>query len=82
MKSTGEDHRITEIVFSFDTTGSMGQALQETQKNIAEITDRLFDTVTGLRVGVIAHGDYCDPAASVMQVKPLGEDRKGQSLTG
>ena len=76
MKSTGTDERITEIVFSFDTTGSMGLALQETQKNIVEITDRLFDSVTGLRVGVIAHGDYCDPSDSVMQVKALGEDRK------
>lgn len=76
MRSTGEDRRMTEIVFSFDTTGSMGQALKETQKNIVEITNRLFDTVTDLRVGVIAHTDYCDPASSVLQVKPLGDDRK------
>ena len=76
MKDTGTDERITEIVFSFDTTGSMGAAIAEAKKNIVEITNRLFDTVTGLRIGIIAHGDYCDSSSSVFQVKELSDSKE------
>eukprot|EP00012_Vannella_robusta_P005906 CAMPEP_0206195448 /NCGR_PEP_ID=MMETSP0166-20121206/7841_1 /ASSEMBLY_ACC=CAM_ASM_000260 /TAXON_ID=95228 /ORGANISM="Vannella robusta, Strain DIVA3 518/3/11/1/6" /LENGTH=350 /DNA_ID=CAMNT_0053612699 /DNA_START=956 /DNA_END=2005 /DNA_ORIENTATION=- len=75
MKDTGNDERITEIVFSFDTTGSMGAAINEAKKNIVEITNRLFDSVTGLRIAIIAHGDYCDNSNSVFQVKPLSDNK-------
>ena len=76
MKSTGTDERITEIVFSFDTTGSMGRAIAEARKNIIEITNRLFDTVHGLKIGIIAHGDYCDSKNAIFQVKQLSDDKE------
>ena len=76
MKDTGADERITEIVFSFDTTGSMGRAIAEARKNIIEITNRLFDTVHGLRIGIIAHGDYCDNTNVVFQVKQLSDNKE------
>jgi hypothetical protein len=76
MKSTGVDsERLTEIIFSFDTTGSMGSAIGEAKKNILEITTRLFDAVSNLRIGLIAHGDYCDPKPKIFQVQPLSSKK-------
>ena len=77
MKSTGIDKRLTEIVFSFDTTGSMGAAINEAKKNITDITNRLFDTISvdNLKVGMIAHGDYCDPKHAIFQYCELSNDK-------
>ncbi len=49
-----------DIVFSFDTTGSMASVIQSVRENLQEIVDRLFKDIPNLRVGMIAHGDYCD----------------------
>jgi hypothetical protein len=49
-----------EVVFSFDTTGSMYPCLTQVRKKIQEATQRLFKEVPGIKIGVIAHGDYCD----------------------
>lgn len=49
-----------DLVFSFDTTGSMYPCLAEVRRNIDQILDPLFAEIPGLRVGLIAHGDYCD----------------------
>lgn len=47
-----------EVVFSFDTTGSMYPCLTQVRKKIQEATQRLFKEVPGIRIGIIAHGDY------------------------
>lgn len=49
-----------EIVFSFDTTGSMYPCLGQVRKNLEKVVGDLFKEVPNLRVGMIAHGDYCD----------------------
>jgi hypothetical protein len=49
-----------DLVFSFDTTGSMYPCLREVRRRIAETSKRLFDQIPNLRIGIIAHGDYCD----------------------
>ncbi|XP_005106397.1 uncharacterized protein LOC101845642 [Aplysia californica] len=49
-----------EVVFSFDTTGSMSQVLDEVKGRINDIVQRLQADIPGFRVGIIAHGDYCD----------------------
>lgn len=49
-----------EIVISFDTTGSMYPCLAEVRRKIDATVARLFKEVPNLRVGIIAHGDYCD----------------------
>jgi hypothetical protein len=49
-----------DVVFSFDTTGSMSACIREVRKKITETTERLFASIPGIRIGVIAHGDYCD----------------------
>eukprot|EP01126_Amoeba_proteus_P061855 TRINITY_DN8344_c0_g1_i17.p1 TRINITY_DN8344_c0_g1~~TRINITY_DN8344_c0_g1_i17.p1 ORF type:complete len:681 (-),score=167.09 TRINITY_DN8344_c0_g1_i17:390-2432(-) len=47
-----------EIVFSFDTTGSMYGALEDVRKHITELATTLMGDLPGLRIAVIAHGDY------------------------
>ena len=49
-----------EIVITFDTTGSMYPCLTQVRNNIREIIKNLFDMIPGIRIGIIAHGDYGD----------------------
>ncbi len=49
-----------DIVLSFDTTGSMYPCLAEVRRKVDETANRLFKEVPNLRIGIIAHGDYCD----------------------
>ncbi|XP_060069075.1 uncharacterized protein LOC132549169 [Ylistrum balloti] len=51
---------LMEIVFSFDTTGSMSSILEEVQGRLQDMIQRLQADIPGIRIGVIAHGDYCD----------------------
>jgi hypothetical protein len=53
-----------EVVFSFDTTGSMYPCLTQTRRNIKESVLRLFKEIPNIRIGIIAHGDYCDASSS------------------
>ena len=50
----------TDLVFSFDTTGSMYPCLAEVKRSIEKISTKLFQEMPGLRLAIIAHGDYCD----------------------
>jgi hypothetical protein len=63
--------QLTEIVFSFDTTGSMYPCLSEVRRNVDQTAARLFKEVTNLRIGVVCHGDYCDKSTSYV-TKHLG----------
>ena len=49
-----------DIVFSFDTTGSMYPCIREVRRNLKSTVKRLFDDIPGIRIGIIAHGDYQD----------------------
>ncbi|OQW94915.1 MAG: hypothetical protein BWK79_04345 [Beggiatoa sp. IS2] len=49
-----------EVVFSFDTTGSMYPCLTQVRRKIKETVTRLLNEIPGIRIGIIAHGDYCD----------------------
>lgn len=53
-------NRLIEIVFSFDTTGSMSSILDEVRGRLQDMIQRLQSDISGIRIGVIAHGDYCD----------------------
>jgi hypothetical protein len=59
-----------EVVFSFDTTGSMYPCLTQVRRKIKETVARLAEEIPGIRIGVIAHGDYCD-AGSTYVTKAL-----------
>lgn len=65
-----------DVVVSFDTTGSMYPCLTQVRRRINEMVDRLFREITNLRVGVIAHGDYCDRHSTyVTKTLELTSDR-------
>lgn len=49
-----------DIVFSFDTTGSMSGCIGQVRSNVEKIVEELFEKIPGINIGVISHGDYCD----------------------
>lgn len=53
-----------EVVFSFDTTGSMYPCLTQVRRNLKSTVTRLLDEIPGIRIGMIAHGDYCDAGST------------------
>lgn len=55
-----------EIVFSFDTTGSMYPCLGQVRKNIEQVVGDLFKEIPNLKIGLVAHGDYCDEGRSYL----------------
>ncbi|KAK3602915.1 hypothetical protein CHS0354_039331 [Potamilus streckersoni] len=60
-------NRLMEIVFSFDTTGSMSSCLDEVRNRIKDMVQRLRADIPGIRIAVICHGDYCDSDKYVVQ---------------
>ena len=53
-----------EVVFSFDTTGSMYPCITQVRRNIKNTVNRLINEIPGMRIGIIAHGDYCDAGST------------------
>ena len=51
---------IVEILFTFDTTGSMYPCLTQLRRNIVQLLATLRDKTPGIRLAVLAHGDYGD----------------------
>eukprot|EP01105_Mastigella_eilhardi_P027764 TRINITY_DN875_c0_g1_i1.p1 TRINITY_DN875_c0_g1~~TRINITY_DN875_c0_g1_i1.p1 ORF type:complete len:688 (+),score=119.93 TRINITY_DN875_c0_g1_i1:50-2065(+) len=49
-----------DVVFSFDTTGSMYGKLEEIRSRMIATIGGLMNAVPSVRFGVIVHGDYCD----------------------
>lgn len=63
MGASGSKEPI-EVLFSFDTTGSMYPCLTQVRRVVKETVTRLFRDVPDIRIGVIAHGDYCDAGST------------------
>lgn len=51
---------MADVVFSFDTTGSMAACISQVRRQLQDTIKTLFRDIPDLRIGVIAHGDYCD----------------------
>lgn len=49
-----------DLVVSFDTTGSMYPVLRQVRQEVEKFVKQMFSEFTDLRLGIIAHGDYCD----------------------
>lgn len=49
-----------DIVASFDTTGSMYPVLSQVRSEVHKFVRETFGEFIDLRIGIIAHGDYCD----------------------
>lgn len=50
-----------DLVISFDDTGSMSSVRKQVRSQIKLLVDELFKQISGLRIGIIIHNDYCDP---------------------
>jgi hypothetical protein len=53
-----------EVLFSFDTTGSMYPCLTQVRRKIKETVQRLINEIPLIKIGIIAHGDYCDQGST------------------
>lgn len=49
-----------DLVVSFDTTGSMYPVLSRVRNEVVGFVKEMFGTIPNLRIGIVAHGDYCD----------------------
>ena len=68
-----------DVVFSFDTTGSMYPCLSQVRNVVSSTVKQLFKDIPGLRVGIVAHGDYCDAPPNgpyVVKMLDLCDDQK------
>jgi hypothetical protein len=65
----------TEVVFCFDTTGSMSPCIAQVRDQIEATCEQMFEDIEGLKVGLIAHGDYCD-GDNVITTLPLTDDQQ------
>lgn len=52
--------RQIDICFSFDTTGSMAPCVEKVKTCVQEMIKRLQKDISGIRMALVAHGDYCD----------------------
>jgi len=50
----------SDVVFSWDDTGSMAPCRAQVRQYINEIQQQLFKDIPNLRMGMMVHGDYCD----------------------
>lgn len=63
-----------EVVFCFDTTGSMSSYLDQVRTNLKDTCTRLLHDIPSIRIGIMAHGDYCDQATYVVRSIDLTSD--------
>ncbi|XP_052101650.1 uncharacterized protein LOC127735506 [Mytilus californianus] len=63
-----------EVVFSFDTTGSMSQYLGSVRTKLKETCQRLVRDIPNIKIGIMAHGDYCDYNNYVIKIQDLTSD--------
>jgi hypothetical protein len=59
----------TETIFSFDTTGSMYPCLTQVRRKIKDTVTRLIKEISGIKIGIIAHGDYCDAGSTYVTTR-------------
>lgn len=64
-----------DLIFSFDTTGSMYPCLTQVRRRVSETVKRLFRDIPNIRIGIIAHGDYCD-APNTLKKFDLSTDQE------
>ncbi|XP_067949035.1 uncharacterized protein [Watersipora subatra] len=74
MPTFTADGKPVEVVFSFDTTGSMFSVLTQVRNNLRDLIDRLLADIPNIRVGLMAQGDYCDYSNYVIKSHELSND--------
>lgn len=58
---------LVEVALSFDTTGSMYIYLEEVRAKVQDLIQRLQADIPGIRIAVLAHGDYSDLSTYVVK---------------
>lgn len=64
-----------DVVFSFDTTGSMYSCIGEVRRKVTETVNALFDVLPDLKVSIIGHGDYVD-GKNLINILNLTDEKK------
>jgi hypothetical protein len=59
---------IIDVMISFDTTGSMYPCLTQVRREVESLVKKLFKDMPHLRIGIIAHGDYCDAPRTITKL--------------
>ncbi|XP_046566709.1 uncharacterized protein LOC124275271 [Haliotis rubra] len=67
---------LPEIVFSFDTTGSMSSCLAEVRGRLQDMIQRLQADIPAIRMAVFAHGDYSTASTYVTKWIDFSTDIK------
>ncbi|GAM27366.1 hypothetical protein SAMD00019534_105410 [Acytostelium subglobosum LB1] len=62
-----------EIVFCFDTTGSMSSIIQNVRSQVEKTVSRLMKDIPNIRIGIMGLGDYCD-ASKVLTTLDLSQN--------
>jgi len=57
---SAEKGKPVEVVFAFDSTGSMSSCLAQVRSKIHTTVQRLMKDIKKLRIGIMNMGDYCD----------------------
>jgi hypothetical protein len=52
----------------------MAAVLNEVRKKVEETVGRLMQEIPAIRIGIIAHGDYCDN--NTMDILDLSQDKE------
>lgn len=65
---------IIDVLFSFDTTGSMQTCIAQVRREVDKLVQQLFKDIPQIRVGIIGHGDYCD-GPKVITKLPITDDQ-------
>ena len=74
-KSNNKFTGIMDIIFAFDTTGSMYFYLEQVQTELTEIILEINGTIPNSLLGIIAYGDYCDKDSTyITKVLNLSND--------
>lgn len=53
------------VVFSFDCTGSMAPVIQQVRQKLRDLVEMMSADIPNFKIGLIAHGDYCDGANAI-----------------
>ena len=64
----------TDVLFSMDTTGSMQPCIANVRKHLEETCEAMLKDIEGLKIGLIAHGDWCDDDNKIVSL-PLCNDK-------
>ena len=57
---------LTDMVIAFDTTGSMNSYIDAVKQHVKDLIPKLFSQNPGLKISVVAFGDYCDMTSATV----------------